>query len=171
MKVASIVLATILATGFANAQTSNNDKAVSIGPWRIESSFTDQRKFDRCSMSRTTQEGIEVRFTRDEAGLSLTLSSPRWQLEKGKNYPVEFAAGKASWKADVAASEDAVRLILSDAKFSDALKAANNLEIRGAGSSFRIPLDKSSAALARLQTCFETNSRALETNPFVAPTP
>jgi hypothetical protein len=171
MKVSMIVLGSVLFAGFAAAQTSGNDKAVSIGPWQIESSFTDQRKFDRCSMSRTTQEGIEARFARDQGGLSLALSSPRWQLDKGKNYPVEFVAGKASWKIDVTASDDSVSVVLNDAKFNEALKTANNLEVRGAGSTFRFPLDKSSQALTRLQTCFEAHSKALETNPFVAPKP
>jgi hypothetical protein len=30
---------------------------------------------------------------------------------------------------------------------------------------------KSAAALARLESCYETNSKALETNPFVKPSP
>jgi hypothetical protein len=166
-----LTVATFFGAAAAFAQTPDTGKPVAIGPWQIESSFTDQRKFDRCSMTRATPEGIEARFTRDEGGLALTLSSSRWQLEKGKNYPVEFVAGKAAWKSDVAATEGSVRATLSDAKFIDAIKNANGLEVKGAGSSFKVPLDKSAAALARLESCYETNSKALETNPFVKPSP
>ena len=49
-------------------------------------------------MSRMTKDGIEARFTREEAGLSLVMTSPRWELEKGKTYPVEFVAGSTSGK-------------------------------------------------------------------------
>jgi hypothetical protein len=34
-----------------------------------------------------------------------------------------------------------------------------------------VSLDKSAAALTRLESCYETNSKAAETNPFVAPKP
>jgi len=42
--------------------------------------------------------------------------------------------------------------------------------VEGAGATIRIPLDQSRAALDRLEQCLMKNSRAVETNPFVAPT-
>ena len=122
-------------------------------------------------MSRTVDNGLATRFARDEAGTSVTLTSPRWKLDSGKTYPVEFAAGSVAWKADVAATTDTVRVALTDDRFNKALRNANRLEIRGAGATLRIPLDKSAAALARLERCYETNRNASETNPFVAPNP
>jgi hypothetical protein len=153
------------------AQDSSQARAVAIGPWQIEASFTEQRKFDRCVMSRTTEEGVETRFTRDEGGLSLSMSSPRWELDKGGKYTVEFAADAFVWSTMVSATSDAVRASLTDRPFNDALKSAEMLEVRGAGSTLKISLDKSAAALTRLENCFEANSRAVEKNPFVAPSP
>jgi hypothetical protein len=61
--------------------------------------------------------------------------------------------------------------LLTDRSFNEALKRANMLEVRGAGSTIKVPLAKSAAALTRLESCYETNSKAAETNPFVAPKP
>jgi hypothetical protein len=42
--------------------------------------------------------------------------------------------------------------------------------VKGEGATLRVPLDGSAAALGRMETCFERNSRAgIESNPFVAP--
>lgn len=153
------------------AQSASDDKSVLIGPWKIEASFTEAQKFDRCTMSRTVDNGLEARFVRDEAGTSLMLTSPRWKLENGKTYPVEFAAGSVTWKTDVTATASTVRVTLNDARFNKALRNAKRLEVRGAGATLKVPLDKSQTALARLERCYENNRNAGETNPFVAPTP
>jgi hypothetical protein len=155
----------------AHAQNTQGEKSVLIGPWKIEASFTQEDKFDRCAMSRALDNGLEARFARDEAGTSLTMTSQKWKLETGKAYPVEFAAGSVIWKANVAATADTVRVALTDERFNKALRNANRLEIRGAGATIRVPLDRSAAALARLERCFDTNRNAAETNPFVAPKP
>jgi hypothetical protein len=149
----------------------SEDAKISIGPWQIDASFTEERKLDQCVMSRTTKDGIEARFTREENGLSLVMTSPRWELDKGKTYPVEFAAGSTSWKADVTASIDAVRVALTDQLFNDALKKANSLEVRAAGKTITVSLNRSATAFARLERCYQTNNKAGETNPFVAPKP
>lgn len=155
----------------AQAQNTNGDKSVLIGPWKIEAAFTKGQIFDRCTMSRTMDNGFEARFARDKGGTSLIMTSPRWKLDNGKTYPVKFAAGKVNWKTDVAATSDTVRVLLSEARFNKALRNVNRLEVRGAGATLTVPLDKSAAALARLDRCYETNRNAGETNPFVAPQP
>jgi hypothetical protein len=155
----------------AQAQNASEEKSVLIGPWKIEASFTKEQKFDRCTMSRTADNGLEARFARDEAGASLTMTSQKWKLESGKTYPVEFAADSVTWKADVTATANTVRVMLTDERFNKAVRNANRLEVRGAGSTLRVPLDKSAAALARLERCYDTNRNAAETNPFVAPKP
>lgn len=155
----------------AHAQGASDEKSVLIGPWKIEATFTKGQVFDRCTMTRTLDSGLEAKFARDEGGTSLTMTSPRWKLDNGKTYPVEFVAGRAVWKVDVTATTDTVRVPLTDARFNKALRNANSVEVRGAGATLKIPLDKSSDALARLDRCYESNRNASETNPFVAPKP
>jgi hypothetical protein len=79
-------------------------------------------------------------------------------------------AGAASWNTDVAAETNSVSLPISDKKFNEGLRAVNGFVVEGAGATIRIPLDQSRAALDRLDQCLTKNSRAVETNPFVAPT-
>lgn len=158
-------------TTAAHARTTESHRAIAIGPWQIEANFTKQRKFDRCAMSRSIEEGIEARLTRDKGGLSLTMSSPRWQLPRGKKYPVEFVAGPVSWDGKVAATNETINISLTDKHFNEALKSAEMLEVRAAGKTMKVPLEKSAAALTRLETCYETNSKAVETNPFASPKP
>jgi hypothetical protein len=50
------------------------------------------------------------------------------------------------------------------------MRTGNLLQVMGEGATLTVPLDGSIAALARLETCFEKNSRqGSHTNPFVAP--
>jgi hypothetical protein len=66
-----------------------------------------------------------------------------------------------------------VRVPLTEARFNDGLRpsarVADILEVRGAGSAIRVPLDKSAAGMERLERCYENNMRSTETNPFIAP--
>ena len=71
----------------------------------------------------------------------------------------------------MSATSDAIRASLTDRPFNDALKSADMLEVRGAGSTIKVSLDKSAAALTRLEKCYEANSKAVEKNPFVAAKP
>jgi hypothetical protein len=111
----------------------------------------------------------EVQFIRDSDGLTLGLSSTRWQLERGKSYPVELAAGATTRQAEVLATGSAVTAPLSDKRLLAKLSTANRLEVRGAGSIIRVPLDRSMAGLERLEACFTKNSTSTEKNPFVEP--
>ena len=171
MKYVLAALWIIAMCGLAQSQSSAGDAKISIGPWQIGANFTEERKLDQCVMSRTTKDGIEARFAREENGLSLVMTSPRWELDKGKTYPVEFVAGSAAWKAEVTAASDAVHVSLTDQLFNDALKKANSLEVRAAGKTITVALNRSADAFARLERCYQTNNKAGETNPFVAPKP
>jgi hypothetical protein len=77
--------------------------------------------------------------------------------------------GQVSWDADVAAEPNSVSIEVGDKKFRAGLRTANTLNVVGAGATIRVPLDKSTLALDRLDQCFEKNSHAIETNPFVEP--
>ncbi len=169
MKGRAIFFSVFLLSGAAQAQS--DDKTVLIGPWKIEASFTKEQKFDRCMMSRTVDNGVTASFARDNSGTALIMTSERWKLDSGKAYPVEFLAGKTNWKTDVTATADTVRVALTDERFNKALRNANRLDVKGAGATISVPLDKSAAALARLESCYENNRNASETNPFEAPKP
>jgi len=168
--VALSTTAAIAQTPPANVATDAPATGVEIGPWLIQVSLIDGVTFDRCIMSRTTEQGVEARFTRSATGLGLDLSSPRWQLEDGARYEVTFAADARTWEAEVTATPTSVSVALADEAFNEGLRLANTLEVRGAGATIVVPLDSSSAALARLESCYERNSATEVTNPFVAPT-
>ena len=73
-------------------------------------------------------------------------------------------------EAKALAETKAVTLALADRSFNGKLRSATVLEVRGDGAALRVPLDGSSAAFERLETCFEKNRlEGAETNPFVAP--
>ncbi len=164
LAIAAIVLSTASIPVHAEAPAD----AVAIGPWKVEAVSKGQ-KFDRCTMSRTTDDGVDVRFTRDAGGLDLTMSSPKWKLGRGKSYPVELSAGSSSLQADVAASGNAVSLPVKDERFLKSLKLADGLDVKGEGATIKVALDKSAAALDRLEACYAKNGSATDTNPFVAP--
>ncbi|WCS25675.1 hypothetical protein LOK46_02185 [Methylobacterium sp. NMS14P] len=162
------ILAFALSAASLAAHAEAPGEVVAIGPWKVEAVSKGQ-KFDRCTMTRTTDDGVDVRFSRDADGLDLTMSSPKWKLGRGKSYPVELAAGSSTLQADVAASGNTVSLPVKDEKFLRSLKLADGLEVKGEGATIKVALDKSAAALDRLEACYAKNGSATERNPFVAP--
>ena len=144
------------------------EQTITVGPWTIGTSYKAD-KFDNCSMSRST-EGIEITFLRTPDGLLLFLQSQKWKLEPGKAYTIRLVAGSRSVEAIALAESKAVTIALIDRSINERLRTADVLEVRGEGATLRVPLDGSTAALARLDACFDKNSRAgVDTNPFVSP--
>ena len=144
------------------------DQTVSVGPWTIATSFKAE-KFDRCTMSRSAND-LDITFTRSSDGLLLFLDSSKWKLERGKTYDVTLVAGARFVPAKALAETKSVTIALSDRPLSARVRTANVLEVRGEGATLKVPLDGSTAALERLDSCFEKNSHAgVESNPFVAP--
>lgn len=162
--IAAVVLTTMAVA--AHAQTPEG--TVAIGPWKVDAVSKGQ-KFERCTMTRTTDDGVDVQFTRDATGLDLTMSSPKWKLGRGKSYPVELAAGSSVLQAEVAATGNTVSLPVKDERFVKALRLADALDVKGEGATITVALDKSAAGLDRLEACYAKNGSATETNPFVAP--
>ncbi len=143
-------------------------EAITVGPWNVATSYKGDR-FVSCSMARSTGE-LNITFLRTQDGLSLLLASQKWRLEQGKAYPVRLIAGSRSVDATASAGLESVTVALPDEFLSERLRTANVLEVRGEGATLRVPLDGSTAALERLEVCFNKNSRSsVETNPFVAP--
>jgi hypothetical protein len=168
LRTTAVILTSVLALSTsAFAQRAEESKTDEIGPWEIEATFKSD-KFDHCAISRIVDD-IAARFVRTNEGLSLVLESQNWKLERGKHYSVRMKAGSTSWDTEVAAESNSVSVPISDKRFNEALRFANTLSVEGAGATVPIPLDKSRLALARLDACFDKNSRAVETNPFVAP--
>jgi hypothetical protein len=161
----ALSVALLLATSIlAQAQ----DQTVTVGPWTIATS-SKAEKFDSCTMSRSTND-LDVSFIRGHDGLLLLLDSSKWKLERGKAYTVILVAGSRSVDAKALAESKGVTIALADRLLNERIHSAEILEVRGEGATLRVPLDGSMAALGRLETCFEKNSRqGSETNPFVAP--
>src|ERR1700722_18001340 len=143
------------------------DQTVTVGPWTIAAS-SKAEKFDSCTMSRSTDD-LNVSFVRADDGLALLLDSSKWRLERGRAYEVTLVAGQRSVDARALAGARGVTIALSDRPFNEGMRTANLLEVRGEGTTLRVPLDGSIAALARLEACFVNNSRqSSDANPFVA---
>lgn len=144
------------------------DQTVSVGPWTIATSFKAE-KFDRCTMNRSAND-LGITFARSNDGLLLFLDSSKWKLERGKTYDVKLVAGARSVQAKALAEAKSVTIALSDRPLGERVRTANILEVRGEGATLKVPLDGSTAALERLESCFEKNSQAgVESNPFIAP--
>jgi hypothetical protein len=162
----TLLWATFLTTSvLARAQ---DNQAVTVGPWSIATVYIAD-KFDSCTMSRSAKE-LGISFARNKDGLLLLLDSPKWKLERGKAYAVRLVAGARSVEAKALAESKGVTIVLGDRALNEWLRTANSLEIRGEGATLHVPLDGSTAALGRLETCFDKNSREkVEENPFAAP--
>jgi hypothetical protein len=129
-------------------------------------------------MSRSEGE-LGITFVRTQDGLLVILDSPKWKLDRGKAYSVRLLAGSRSVDAKALAETQSVTIALADARLNSKLRSASILEVHGEGATLRVPLDGSSPAFERLETCFnrreasEANPfvgrKASETNPFVAP--
>jgi hypothetical protein len=160
----AFTLVLLSATPVVHAQ---DQTTVSVGPWTIATSFKAD-KFQSCTMSRSRND-LGMSFIRSHDGLVLLLDSSKWKLERGKTYGVTLVAGSRSVHANALAETKSVMITLADRPLNDRVRTANTLEVRGEGATLRVPLDGSTAALERLDGCFEKNSRAgIEGNPFVA---
>ena len=95
----------LLLVSVSHAWASEEIKKDNIGPWEIEAALTNN-KFDHCSISRKVDEMI-ASFRRTNDGLTLTLESPNWKLDRGKKYSVRMRAGAATWNTNLAAEASA----------------------------------------------------------------
>src|SRR5262249_16306927 len=152
----------------ALAQEPEDRQIVAVGPWHITTTYKADR-FANCTMTRSTA-GLGIAFVRNSDGLLLLLDSAKWKLERVKVDSVRVVGGSESVEAKAVAESKSVTIALPERPFNERLRKASVLEVRGEGATLRVPLDKSTAALERLEVCFEKNGReGPETNPFVAP--
>jgi hypothetical protein len=137
----------------ASSGAHPEEQPVTAGPWTISISYKAD-DFDGCAMSRST-EGMDVTFLRTRDSLLLFLQSPKWNLERGKAYTVRLMAGSRSVEAKALAESKAVTIALADRSFNERLGTVDVLEVRGEGATLRVPLEGSTAALARLDACLD----------------
>jgi hypothetical protein len=146
---------------------NSQEQVIAVGPWHIATTYHSE-KFDNCTMARSAG-GLGVTFVRTSDGLLLLLDSDKWKLDRGKVYSVRLVAGSQSVEAKALAESKSVTIALPERSFNENLRTSSILQVRGDGATLRIPLEKSMAALERLELCFEKNSRqGSDTNPFVA---
>ena len=165
MRTSFAPLFVVLTTTSAVAEPRDN-QMVTVGPWAIATNYKTD-KFESCTMSRSTGE-LGITFVRAQDGLVVLLDSPKWKLNRGKAYPVRLVAGSRSVDAQALAETKSVTIALEDQRLNSKLRLANVFEVRAEGATLRVPLDGSSTAFERLETCFNKRETA-ETNPFVAP--
>jgi lipoprotein-anchoring transpeptidase ErfK/SrfK len=159
MRTSFTVLFVIFLATSAEAEPRDNK---TVTPWVIATSYKTD-KFESCTMSRSAGE-LGITFVRARDGLAVQLDSPKWKLNQGKAYPVRLVAGSRSVDAQALAETKSVIIVLEDPRFNSKLRLANVLEVRGEGARLRVPLDGSSTAFERLETCFN-QSEPTETNP------
>ena len=138
----------LLAAAPTQVPATEDIKKDVVGPWEIEATFKND-KFDHCAISRNVDK-VLVKFIRNGEGLAPVLESPNWKLDRGKSYPVHKKAGMTTWNTNVAAESNSVSVPVADAIFKSGIRAANALLVEGAGSTIRVPLNESVAALNRL---------------------
>jgi hypothetical protein len=162
------VALSVAATLATSAMTYAQEQTVTVGPWTIAAAYKGDR-FDNCSMNRSVPE-LDVTFVRSQDGLLLILGSPKWKLDSGKAYTVRLVTGPRAFEAKALAEPKTVTIALADRALNEGLRMANVLEVKSDGATLRVPLDGSTAALARLEACFDKNSQSgVDSNPFVAP--
>jgi hypothetical protein len=159
---ASVTLA--IATGHAADERRSQD----LGPWQIETIYKGDR-LDHCSINRSLQDDIVARFVRTTDDMTLELESPKWKLERGKNYPVKISVGSLSLDAEVKAEPQSVSLDFDNKKLESAVRNASTLNIIAAGATIRVPLDKSAVAFDELAKCVEEKAETVAANIFCAP--
>src|SRR5262249_40504696 len=139
-------------SGIAQSSPSRDNQTVTVGPWAIATTFK-AKKFESCTMSRSERE-LGITFVRNQNGLLVMLESPKWKLDRGRVYPVHLFAGSRSVDAKALAETKSVTIALADTRLNSRLRSVRSLDVRGAGATLRVPLDGSSAAFERLETCF-----------------
>jgi len=137
-------------------------QTVTISPWAIATNYKTD-KFQSCTMSRSAGE-LGITFERAQNGLVVRLDSPKWKLNRGKAYPVRLVAGSRSVDAQALAETKSVTIAFEDPRLNSELRLANVLEVRGEGATLHVPLDGSSTAFERLETCFNKRETA-DINP------
>src|ERR671932_498396 len=137
------------------ADRSPGGAPVRIGPWTVQAWNTRAGAFSHCTLHRL-DGGFVAAFSRSASGYGLALGSVRWHLPEQSSFPVQLTAGAAQTQAQALAT--GAKVVSIGLQRNPALiprivnefKAAEALEIRIEGETFRIPSDGAEPALAEL---------------------
>jgi hypothetical protein len=168
LKSSAAAIAASVTLAIASGHAADDRRSQDLGPWEIETIYKGD-KLDHCSINRSLQDDIVARFVRTTDDMRLELESPKWKLERGKNYPVKISVGSLSLDAEVAAEPQSVSLDFDNEKLESALRNANTLNIVAAGATIRVPLDKSAVAFDALAKCVDEQAETVAANIFCAP--
>ena len=168
LRSSTAAIAASVTLAIASGHAAEDRRSQDLGPWEIETIYKGD-KLDHCSINRSLQDDIVARFVRTTDDMTLELESPKWKLERGKNYPVKISAGSLSLDAEVAAEPQSVSLDFDNKKLESALRNASTLNIVAAGATIRVPLDKSAVAFDALVKCVEERAETVAANIFCAP--
>ena len=158
----AIAVAALLASGPAAASPGIPDAdgaPVQIGPWTVQAWDARPGAFSHCTLHRL-DNGFVAAFSRGVSGYGLALGSIRWRLPERAAFPVLLVAGAAQIQAQALATSGTVVSIALQRnpalvpRIVNEFKAADALEVRIAGETFRIPSDGAGPALAELDRCW-----------------
>ena len=155
LRSSTAAIAASVTLAIASGHAAEDRRSQDLGPWEIETIYKGD-KLDHCSINRSLQDDIVARFVRTTDDMTLELESPKWKLERGKNYPVKISAGSLSLDAEVAAEPQSVSLDFDNKKLESALRNASTLNIVAAGATIGVPLDKSAVAFDALGMAIAT---------------
>jgi hypothetical protein len=168
LRSSTVAIAASVTLAIASGHAAEDRRSQDLGPWEIETIHKGD-KLDHCSINRSLQDDIVARFVRTTDDMRLELESPKWKLERGKNYPVKISVGSLSLEAEVAAEPQSVSLDFDNKKLESALRNASTLSIVAAGATIRVPLDKSAVAFDALAKCVDEQAETVAANIFCAP--
>jgi hypothetical protein len=83
MRASFAALFVILLTTSAFAQ-SRDSETVIVGRWAIATTYKAE-EFESCTMGRSAGE-LGITFVRERDGLLVVLNSPKWKLNRGKEF-------------------------------------------------------------------------------------
>jgi hypothetical protein len=169
LRSSTVAIAASVTLAIASGHAAEDRRSQDLGPWEIETIHKGD-KLDHCSINRSLQDDIVARFVRTSDDMALELESPKWKLERGKNYPVKVSVGSLSLDAEVKAEPQSVSLDFDNSKLESAVRNASTLNIIAAGATIRVPLDKSAVAFDALAKCVEEKTETVAAaNIFCAP--
>ena len=104
-------------------------------------------------------DDIVASFVGPATDLALELEFAELEARSRQELSGEDNVGPLSFDTEVAAEPNSVSMDVKDKKFEAGLRNASALNIVAAGATIKVPLDKSTDGLERLEQCVEKNAR------------
>jgi dienelactone hydrolase len=117
--------------------------------------------------------GMQFQFARQRSGYRIALSAQEWDLTPQTSFPVQLIPDpvlRSNAKAIAATPKTVIIELGTDGQSLNRLATVSTLEVRAAQTTFKLPMEGLSQALAEVDACFGALKQPLS-NPFVAPRP